>query len=117
MEIKIVSRITPNFKNGTIELKTNNLVAALSLSEAYEISKIYETMCTAEYLFDNDDRLTTFESAYRVAKGIREYVDDICTCEDEMITMYADKLIREELGEKEDQVLFCGKAKAFSFFD
>ena len=61
------------------------------MEDLARLNRIYERLCTAEYLAENSHEDLTMEQAYSVADFIREKVDDICTCEQEMIaTWYAD---------------------------
>ena len=52
------------------------------------LNKIYERLCTEEYLKENSNEDLTMEQAYFMADFIRDKVDDVCTCEQEMITSW-----------------------------
>lgn len=60
------------------------------MEDLMRLNRIYERLCTAEYLFEiqSADKPITMEQAYEMADFIREKVDDICTCESEMITLW-----------------------------
>lgn len=58
------------------------------MEDLARLNKIYERLCTAEYLKENSHEDLTMEQAYRMADFIREKVDDVCTCEQEMITSW-----------------------------
>lgn len=47
------------------------------------LNHIYERLCTAEYLFQNQsvDKPMTMKQAYEMAGFIRDKMDDYCTCE------------------------------------
>lgn len=58
------------------------------MEDLCRLSKIYERLCTAEYLLENANDDLTAEQAYRMADFIRDKIDDVCTCEQEMITSW-----------------------------
>lgn len=60
------------------------------MEDLARLNRIYERLCTAEYLFENQsaDKPMTMEEAYTMADFIREKVDDVCGCEQEMITYW-----------------------------
>ena len=81
------------------------------MEDLARLSRIYERLCTAEYLFQNQsaDKPMTMEQAYEMADFIREKMDDYCTCESETITYwyaeaYADRVLGIDYEEGEDNV-------------
>ena len=58
------------------------------MEDLCRLAKIYERLSTAEYLRENSHEELTAEQAYRMADFIRDKVDDVCTCEQEMITSW-----------------------------
>ena len=70
-----------------------------TMEDLARLSFIYERLCTAEYLEENDERLAgDMETAYNVACSIRDHMEDYCTCESEIITEWGDHYILDELG-------------------
>ena len=81
------------------------------MEDLARLSRIYERLCTAEYLFQNQsaDKPMTMEQAYEMADFIRDKMDDYCTCESETITYwyaeaYADRVLGIDYEEGEDNV-------------
>ena len=64
------------------------------MEDLCRLSSIYERLCTAEYLYENDDRINSMEFAYEVACEIRDHVDDMCGCESEAIVEYLDDILQ-----------------------
>lgn len=60
------------------------------IEDLARLSRIYERLCTAEYLFEiqGPDKPMTMEQAYAMADFIRDKMDDYCECESEMITYW-----------------------------
>lgn len=58
------------------------------MEDLCRLAKIYDRLSTAEYLMENSHEELTAEQAYRMADFIRDKVDDVCTCEQEMITSW-----------------------------
>lgn len=80
-----------------------------NMDDLARLSRIYERLCTAEYLYQNQsaDKPMTMEQAYEMADFIRDKMDDYCTCESETITYwYAEAYTDRVLGidyEEEDE--------------
>ena len=79
------------------------------MEDLARLSRIYERLCTAEYLFQNQsaDKPMTMEQAYEMADFIRDKMDDYCTCESETITYwyaeaYADRVLGIDYEEEDE---------------
>lgn len=73
------------------------------MEDLYRLSNIYERLCTAEFLYNdqNEDYPLTMEQAYEIARMIRNDMEDICDCEmtiilDEFVKYYDDVVRGDE---------------------
>lgn len=57
------------------------------IEDLARLSRIYERLCTAEYLFETQgpDNPMTMEQAYKMADYIRDKMIDYCECESDLI--------------------------------
>lgn len=93
------------------EMKVEDGGILYDMEDLARLNRIYERLCTAEYLFENQsaDKPMTMEQAYAMADFIRDKMGDYCTCESEMITFwYAEAYSEGVLGipyeeEEEDE--------------
>lgn len=72
------------------EMKVEDGGILYDMEDLTRLNCIYERLCTAEYLFENQsaNKPLTMEQAYAMADFIRDKMDDYCNCEDEMITCW-----------------------------
>lgn len=83
------------------EMKVEDGGILYDMEDLARLNRIYERLCTAEYLFENQsvDKPLTMEQAYKMADFIRYKMNDYCGCEDEMITYwYAEAYAEAVLG-------------------
>ena len=64
------------------------------MEDLCRLSSIYERLCTAEYLYENDDRINSMEFAYEVACDMNDYVDNMCEYERKNIIEYLDYIVQ-----------------------
>lgn len=66
-------KVTPDVENYTITITDGERSSTLSLGEASSIHRIYENLCTAEFLHENSD--LSHEESYKYAEEVRDLMD------------------------------------------
>ncbi len=68
------------------------------MEDLLQMSMIYERLCTAEHLYENQEslgiKLNNMEMAYKVADIVRDKVDDYCVCESEVIHDWIKEIVK-----------------------
>lgn len=75
------------------EMKVEDGGIVYDMEDLARLNHIYERLCTAEYVFENWEKVTSMEQAYWIADYVRDEIDDYCTCEMEMLTVWASKAL------------------------